>query len=377
MLYVAGTNGGRTSARAFSRASTRPGYGERRRRSFKKVSPPLGGTASTLGPQGGRLLVGGTFSGMGGVVRANLAAFDVGTGKVLPWRPSVDSVVTGLAATNGKIYIGGYFSHVGGKARRGLAAVTATGAGRLLPWRPGLSYSSGVSLAIGHGRVFVGGTFIPAGQKRTPGKPIRFTHLAAFSASGPGARIRFASHALNTASGGALGAGGVLAVRGRTLLLAEPSGVAAFSVDGDGRHQLWRTPVRGTVKAFATSGATLYIGGRFSRVSGKDRSNLAALALDRRGALLPFAPAVTQEVGALAPLRGVLVYGAASLPPPAWHQALGAVSPDGTILPWRFDARSAVSTASRPSPAGSPSAGSFDWLGPTGHQAAGRFGWLH
>jgi outer membrane protein assembly factor BamB len=341
------------------------------------VSPQLGGEALTLVPQGGRLFVGGTFSGVGGVARANLAAFDVRTGKLLPWRPSADSVVTGIAATHGKVYIGGYFRHVGGKTRRGLAAVAATGAGRLLPWRPGLSYSSAVSLAIGHGRVFVGGTFVPQGQKRTPGKPIRFTHLAAFSASGPGARIRFASHPLNTASGGALSGGGVLAVRGSTLLLAEPSGVAAFSVDGDGRHELWRKPVNGPVRAFATSGATLYLGGRFSRVSGKARSNLARLALDRRGALLPFAPAVTREVGALAPLRGVLVYGVATLPipRPAWHQALGAVAPDGTILPWRFDTDGSVDCIA-PFSGGLAVAGSFDWLGPTGHQAAGRFGWL-
>jgi hypothetical protein len=287
----------------------------------------------------------------------------------------VDGVVTGLAATNGKIYIGGYFGHVAGKTRRSLAAVTATGAGRLLPWRPGLSYSSGVTLAIGHGRVFVGGTFVPKGEKRTPGKPIRFTHLAAFSASGPGARIRFASHAVNIASGGPLGGGGVLTVRGRTLLVSEPSGVAAFSVDGDGRHELWRRPVKGSVKAFATSGATLYFGGKFSQVDGKARSNLAALALDRKGALLPFAPAVTQEVGALAPLRGVLVYGVASLPPPAWHQALGAVAADGTILPWRFDADGSVDLVA-PFSGGLAVAGTFGWLGPTGHQAAGRFGWV-
>ena len=96
---------------------------------LKTVSPPLGGAALTLAPQGGRLLVGGTFSSAGGVARANLAAFDVRTGKLLPWRPSVDGVVTGLAAANGKIYIGGYFGHVAGKTRRSLAAVTATGAG--------------------------------------------------------------------------------------------------------------------------------------------------------------------------------------------------------------------------------------------------------
>ena len=104
---------------------------------LKTVSPPLGGTALTLAPQGGRLLVGGTFSSAGGVARANLAAFDVRTGKLLPWRPSVDGVVTGLAAANGKIYIGGYFGHVGGKARRSLAAVTATGAGAAASVAPG------------------------------------------------------------------------------------------------------------------------------------------------------------------------------------------------------------------------------------------------
>jgi len=68
-------------------------------------SASVGGTASTLGAQGARLFVGGTFSSAGGVARAIVAAFDVRTGKLLPWRPTADSVVTGLAATNGKIYI--------------------------------------------------------------------------------------------------------------------------------------------------------------------------------------------------------------------------------------------------------------------------------
>jgi outer membrane protein assembly factor BamB len=340
-----------------------------------QVSPALGGAALALAPQGGRLMIGGTFAGAGGVARSNLAAFDVRTGKPLPWRPTADGVVTGLAAANHKIYLGGYFNHVLGKPRHSLAAVTATGAGRLLSWRPGLAYSSGVSLAIGHGRVFVGGTFTVQGQKQTPGKRIGFTHLAAFSATGAGSRVRFASYALTNAPGGALGQGGVFAVRGRTLLLAEPSGVAALSVDGDGRHELWRRPVGGTVNAFATSGTRLYVGGRFSRVSGQRRANLAALALDRRGALLPFAPAVAQDVVALAPLGGELVYAGTTLHQPEWHQALGAVAPDGTIEPWRFDADGEVDCIA-PFSGGLVVAGSFDWLGPTGHQAAARIGWL-
>ncbi len=226
-----------------------------------------------------------------------------------------------------------------------------------LPWRPGLSRSTA---SASRSATVVSSSAAPSScraRSRTPGTRIRFTHLAAFSASGPGARIRFASHALNTATGGALSAGGVLAVHGRTLLLAEPSGVAAFSVDGDGRHQLWRTPVRGTVKAFATSGATLYIGGRFSRVSGKARSNLAGLALDRKGALLPFAPAVTQEVGALAPLAASSCTASRALYP----RRLGTRHSVRSLRTGRSSPGEstpmAVSTASPPSPAGSPSRG--------------------
>jgi hypothetical protein len=85
---------------------------------------------------------------------------------------------------------------------------------------------------------------------------------------------------------------------------------------------------------------------------------------------------VTHEVGALAPVRGSFVYSVATpIPPQAWHQALGAVAPDGTILPWRFDADGSVDCIA-PFSGGLAVAGTFDWLGPTGHQAAGRFGWI-
>jgi trimeric autotransporter adhesin len=373
MLYVAGRTTADDSQGVHARVySARIGTAKA---VLKKVSPALGGAAMALAPQGGRLLIGGTFAGTGGVARSNLAAFDVRTGKLLPWRPATDRVVTGIAAWNHKIYIGGYFTRVQGKSRRRLAAVTEAGAGRLLPWRPSLSWSDGISLAVGHGRVFVGGTFILQGQKQEPGKRVRYTHLAAFSTAGTGARVPFASHALNKAPGGALSGGGVLAVRGRTLLLAEPSGVTAFSVAGNGRHELWRRPVRGAINALATRGTTLYIGGRFSSVGGRPRTNLAALALDRKGALLPFAPAVTQDVLALAPLGGELVYAGTKLRQQGWRQVLGAVAPDGTVESWRFDADGDVDCIA-PFSGGLVVAGSFDWLGPAGHQAGARIGWL-
>ena len=363
MLYVAGRTAADESQGVRARVYSARVWIATAKVVLRKVSPPLGGTASTLGAQGARLFVGGTFSSAGGVARANLAAFDVRTGMLLPWRPSADSVVTGLAAANGKIYVGGYFSHVEGKVRRGLAAVTASGAGRLLPWRPGLSYSSGISLAIGHGRVFVGGTFIPAGQKRTPGSPIGFTHLAAFSASGPGARIPFASHALNTAPGGALGV--AASSRFAAARSSSPS-LRAWRLspfDGDGRHELWRRPVRGTVNAFATSGQlSTSAGDSAESAEGRARTSPPSRSTEEARCSPSHRP-VTQEVVALAPLRGVLIYGGtASSTRRRWHQALGAVAPDGTSAAavdagWEVDCIAPFS-------GGLVVAGSFDWLGP-------------
>jgi hypothetical protein len=340
---------------------------------LRRVSPPLaGGDVFTLAPQGGRLLVGGDFSGAGGAVRQNLAAFEAGTGKLLAWHPNASDEgccgVSALAAAGRTIYIGGPFKRVSGVPRTGLAAVSAK-TGRLLPWRPRLEDWFELSLAVGHGRVFVGATslYLPGAD----GKPSPELHLVAFSARGTGHRLRFSPRLGDEFEIGAL------TVWHRALLVGGQS-VIAYSIDGDGRHELWRRSTDAYVSAFARRGATLYAGGNFDHVGRRPRQNLAAFALNRRGALLPLAPRVPIGVEALASLGSELVFGGDAFDSHS-PQVLGAVGKDGKLEPWHVDAppgEFALILGMASIKDSLVVAGDFDWLGPEGNQAAGGIAWL-
>lgn len=340
---------------------------------LRHISPPLAGEALTLAPRGSHVLIGGTFTGAGGAVRHNLAAFDARTGALGVWRPNASDQgccgVSALAVAGRKIYFAGYFKRVSGSPRSGLAAVSADGAGRLLSWRPRL-WSSGINaLAVGRGRVFAGGSSLVLDRPK-PRVQAQSVNLVAFSARGRGARIRFAPR-LGTAFEVE-----ALAVWRRTLIVGGQS-LIAFPAGGDGRHELWRRQTDDEVFAFAIRGTTLYAGGNFSRVSGRPRRSLAAFALNRHGALLPFAPAVPIAVWALAPYGADLVFGGEDIDVQS-RQVLGAVAWDGRLEPWRVDVPPGGGSVERiaPLPGGLLVAGTYNWLGPAGQQAAGGIGWL-
>ena len=331
-----------------------------------RVSPPVAGEALALVPQGGHLLFGGTFTGAGGVVRNNLAAFDARTGRLLPWHPNAADGgccgVKAVAAAGRTIYVAGPFTQVSGAPRDGLAAVSAHGAGQLLPWHPRLSHSSIYELAVGAGRVFAGGSLILPGENQMVG-------LAAFSARGAATHLRFAPK---------LGFEfdiGAMTVWHRTLVVGGQS-VIAYAAHGDGRHELWRRPTDSYVFAFARRSTTLYAGGNFEHVARRPRRNVAALALNRHGALLPFAPIVPITVETLALSGPDLVFGGGDFDAHS-PQVLGAVDLNGKLEPWRFDAPEAIEV-DQVAQAGSGLfvAGAFDWLGPPGNQAAGGLAWL-
>jgi hypothetical protein len=348
---------------------------------LRRLSPWLTGSVLATAPQGGRVLVGGAFAGAGGTSRASLAAFDARTGALTSWRPSLgDGWASALAVSGGRVYVGGSFQRVNGAPRTNLAALTADGTGRVLAWRPRLDgHDSVEALAVARGRVFAGGTFLPTAKPKT-GKRTAFLHLIAFSTSRTGRRVSFAP-GLNTSVK-------ALVVWRGLLISGGGDGVVALPAGGNGKAAAWRRPTQGVVLALATRGTTLWAGGRITRVGTEPRTNLAAFALDRGGALLPYAPRV-QLVQALASVGTDVVYGGSAFTPPT-RQALGAVSADGTLSPWRIDmppsdvsvwigdsgaGNSGVHSIA-PVPDGLFVSGTFDWLGPTGGQAAGGIGWV-
>jgi hypothetical protein len=288
--------------------------------------------------------------------------------------------VYALARAGRTIYLAGQFSRVSGARRDGLAAVSALGTGKLLPWHPRLAYAQASALAVGAGRVFVAGVLRPYGAK--PTTPL--SHLLAFSAqSGRLAAFRPRIGEVNT-----------LAVWHATLLAGGSEGVTGFRLSGGGAVR-WRQAIGGgpvpLVFALATNGSTVYVGGRFERIAGQPRTNVAALTLQRAGALLPFAPEVSQPVFALVVTDAGVVFGALAGPTFRETKALGAVSFAGDVLPWGLTLPpSDVALSARDYggalnvlvdqivavPDGLVARGGFSWIGPEDNSAPGGLVWL-
>jgi hypothetical protein len=85
-------------------------------------------------PDGNTIFVGGNFSNIGGVSVSRVAALDVQSCTVRPFRASsVSSFVFGMAVSGNTLYIAGEFQSVAGQQRLRFAALNAT-TGALLPW---------------------------------------------------------------------------------------------------------------------------------------------------------------------------------------------------------------------------------------------------
>jgi hypothetical protein len=115
--------------------------------------------AMKASPDGRVLYVGGSFSQVGSVRVANLAAIDTaGCSLRKNFKPAVSATVRAIDTTDRAIYFGGDFGRVAGQPRNRVAAVATTGS--LLPFRADVDLPvRALSAATSHGRLFVGGDF--------------------------------------------------------------------------------------------------------------------------------------------------------------------------------------------------------------------------
>jgi hypothetical protein len=135
--------------------------------SATSFSPTLTGAsvlALALATSGSTLYVGGSF-GLplpGGGSRADLVAFDTGTGNLLTaFDPQVDSTVWSLAPSGSALYVGGDFTTVGGQPRGRGAAVGAT-SGAVLGF-DARADDRLYSLQVSGSKVYAGGAFLNIG----------------------------------------------------------------------------------------------------------------------------------------------------------------------------------------------------------------------
>jgi PKD repeat protein len=123
-------------------------------------------------PDGTRLYVGGDFTSVNGVSRSRIAAFDLATGNLAPFFPSVAYNVHAVAVhpSGSPVYVGGNFNAVGSVARGQLAAFNASN-GALLDWAPQATGGLVKAMAMSPDgtKIAVGGQFTALNGGNNPG----------------------------------------------------------------------------------------------------------------------------------------------------------------------------------------------------------------
>ncbi|MGF1664762.1 MAG: fibronectin type III domain-containing protein [Acidimicrobiia bacterium] len=246
------------------------------------------GAVYALEVAGDTLYLGGEFTrvvspdGTASLPRLNLAAIDLGSGEVLPFRADSNGRVTAIEASGSTVFVGGSFSTIGGVAREGVAAVGSSSGAVLAGFDAGLD-GGVLDLEIMGSRLYVAGSFTSV-----YGDP-DLRYLAA----------------LDPASGGIIG---------------------SFDADPD-------QPVYAL--APAPAGDRIYAGGAFFRIGGVDRRWLRALDPTTGAAVGPFFATVVSVVMALeVSADGGTVYGGiggsrnAAI---AWNANTGALIWDETV----------------------------------------------
>lgn len=136
-------------------------------------APSLNGQvrAVAASPDGSRLYVGGEFSTVNGTTRSRIAAFDTATGSLnSSFRPQANSRVSAVVASNSAVFFGGHFTSVSNVARPYVASARAAD-GAVLPFAPRLAGGSVWSLALSPdaSKLVIGGSFTTMNGSSNPG----------------------------------------------------------------------------------------------------------------------------------------------------------------------------------------------------------------
>ncbi len=318
-------------------------------------NPGADATVRTLALAGSTLYAGGDFTSIGGQSRGYLAALDTGTGLATGWNPGASYTVLALAVSGSTVYAGGAFNTIGGQARARLAALSAT-TGLATAWNPGVSGSVNVILPSG-GSIYVGGSFATIGG--------RSRNCLALVDGSSGMALNWTANTNDEVT--------TLAINGSTVVVGgifgslgglACSNAAAIDLRNAEVVTTWNPGANFDVLALAVKGAVVYLGGRFTTLGGIARNHLAAVE-GEDALLLPWNPDASNEVDALLARDNVIYAGGA-------FSSVGAVVRNNLAA---IDANSGSTLAWNPSATGGaqPCVFALAANGPT-IVAGGRFG---
>ena len=107
----------------------------------------------------GKILVGGTFTTIGGQTRNRIARLDPATGLADSFNPNANDEVRSIAVqADGKILVGGTFNSIGGQTRNYIARLDPT-TGLADSFNPNASFTVDAIAVQADGKILVGGVF--------------------------------------------------------------------------------------------------------------------------------------------------------------------------------------------------------------------------
>ena len=244
--------------------------------------------ALAVSEDGSRLFVGGTFTEVNGVPRRNLAALDAVTGELISgWRADTSGAaptVRSLDVDGSRLYVGGRFDAIDGSATRKLAAVRVS-TGDLVAWSTSVNGNVNEVRVSPDGRtVWVGGSFTKVGGIRRAG-------LGAIDA------VSGATRSFNRPASGSM----VI-----TLAISDDGSWVYASTENNTLHAyrptvsnnpVWTARMNGNVQAIEVSPTDIYMGGHFTQfASGLARRSLASVK-PATGAATSWDPRATGLLG--------------------------------------------------------------------------------
>lgn len=274
------------------------------------LTTPLGSPRVTdvLAHQG-TLYVAGEFTEADGTPRDGFAALDAGTAATLPMVLLGLTEVHAMAAQGDSLYLAGRLPSF---EEGGVALSISTG--QLLPWSIPASYSPSRGLVATPQRVYAA-TY----------DTVRALDPVTGAAIGP--------PLVSGAWVAALAAGdGLLAVAARPYGASGDS-VLTFDVSS-GQPRTWSFSASETIQSVVVQDGRVAIGGAFESAGGVRRHNLFAMDL-RSGRPTSFSPDIRGRVRALATVGTAIVVGGDFYEINGQAQrALAALTPDGALISW-------------------------------------------
>lgn len=227
--------------------------------------------ALAMTSDGSHLVAGGAFTAVDGATHRRLALLSVSTGKAVPtWKGSAGGTVRDIVVSGTTAYFGGNFQNHNGINQVSLGAVSVNPGVRAVPV-PRASFNvttNGIvyALALSGSRLVMGGRFTSVnGASRA--------QLASFNVAGNALDAwRPAAACLNC------NLYWDLVINGGTVYGASRNAAAVSAVTlAEPARTLWRTPANGDAQALTFVDGLLYAGGHFVTIRNQSRSILAAL----------------------------------------------------------------------------------------------------